>query len=1201
MTEKLLNYFSGDELAANVWLNKYAQEGDETPDDMHKRMAKEFARIENKYIEKEKQIQKNYQEGFYSYDKGEGLGFDPLTGISILSWYGEIRKDLDEETIYNLFKDFKYIIPQGSVMSQLGAKSIGSLSNCFVIGQPEDSYGGIFRKDEEMAQLMKRRGGVGIDISTLRPEGTPTSNAAKSSTGAVSFMHRFSNTTREVAQNGRRGAAVISIDIKHPDVMEFIKIKRDLSQVTGANISIKLNDEFMKAVESDEDYALRFPCDISFPIDEIDITKSEYNKLETWSNCRVKKIKAKEYWDEIIKSAHNVAEPGLMFWDTMVNYSPDGVYEQFKQVTTNPCFRGDMRILTPTGYKTFKELNNQETEFINKDGEIVQGTVWCNGTKSIYKLTTWNNNYIYCTEDHVFLTTDNKEVEAKSLIGKRLMPYFTINEEINEYVKLGFLQGDSNLIELRSNSYLGLKINIKEKDREIAELFEIQNNNLSIYIQGYNELLKQLKFNDNPLPERDLPKTFDTWSIKNKLMFFKGMYSANGSIITNQRIAYKTTCKTLSEQIKMFLHYVGINSYITTNKEKLTTFCNEEYFCEESYDINISDFESIKIFAEKIGFVHSYKKNSLINLILEKAPKIRSFTYDSTDLVYDFNLQDNTHWGIVENVIAHNCAEIGMQPYDACRLIAVNLYNFVENPFTEEAKFNFEKLYIINYEAMRLSDDLIDLEIEHIDRILTKLESDTESETIKWTEIDLWNKIKETAQASRRTGLGFTALGDTLAALGLKYDSEEALNTIEKIMGWKLKSELDCTTDLAIFRGTFDGWNNNLEFTDSKIREDLFENKGNNSFYSFINTNFVLESKRMQKYGRRNLSWSSVAPTGSVSILAACTSGIEPLFMGYYMRRKKVNPNDKDAKVDFTDQNGDTWQEFPVLHPKFKEWIKTTSDFKGQVEANIITKIEDFNNATLKSLFEQSPWYGSTANDINWIKRVQIQSIIQKYITHSISSTINLPNNVTEEEVSKIYLESWKQGLKGITVYRDGSRSGVLVSSENKNRNTFDYIDAVKRPKELEGEVHQITIKNVTYKVIIGLLNNKPYEIFLDSSINKINGKGIILKKSKGNYFFKGDNTTIDITSHMNEQEAAITRLISTSLRHGADIKFIVEQLNKCNGDLFSFTKGLARVLKKYIPNGAKSTVKCSECGSSNVIFEEGCNKCLDCGASTCS
>ena len=662
---------------------------------------------------------------------------------------------------------------------------------------------------------------------------------------------------------------MLSIDINHPDVMDFIKIKRDGTSVTGANISIKINNEFMKAVENDEDYILRFPCDINPILDSgIKLDIIQYNTLNKGALGYYKKIKAKEYWDEIIKSAHGYAEPGIIFEDNHHEYSPDGAYPQFKGVTTNPC------------------------------------------------------------------------------------------------------------------------------------------------------------------------------------------------------------------------------------------------------------------------------------------------------------------------------GEIFMQPYDACRLIALNLYSFVKNPFTKDAEFDSDKFYRITYEAMRLSDDLIDLELKHIDRIIEKISKDA-TETSR-TELELWLNIRITAEASRRTGLGFTALGDCLAALGYKYDSEEALLFIEQMMHIKMEAELDCTIDLAILRGTFEGWSKEKEFTN---QPDII---GMNDFYDFVLINFPTQAKKMMQYGRRNVSWSTVAPTGTVSLLTQTTSGIEPLFMPFYMRRKKVNPSDKNVKVDFIDELGDTWQEFPVLHPKFKDWIKIIN---GE---SYIINIEEASKEELQLLFENSPWYNSTANDIDWIKRVEIQSIIQKYITHSISSTINLPNNVSEEEVSKIYLESWKKGLKGITVYRDGSRSGVLVSTENKGRDEFDYIDAVKRPRVLEAEAYATKVGGVSHSVVIGLFHGKPYEIFIDSSENRLSGSGELIKKSKGSYFFKQGDITLDISSNMTDEQSAITRLVSTSLRHGADIKFIVEQINKCDGDLFSFTKGLARVLKKYIPDGAKSTVTCQDCGSENVIFEEGCNSCKDCGSSKC-
>ena len=1198
MNNELLKYFNGDELAANVWLSKYAQEGDKTPDDMHRRMAKEFARIEWNYREKES-----------------------TSNFTELSDYGnKLHKKLQKATpkdindhVYELFKNFKYIIPQGSIMSNLGNKAVTSLSNCFVIGQPTDSYGGICKKDEEMVQLMKRRGGVGIDLSTLRPAKTKVSNAAKTSTGVVSFMHRYSNSTREVAQDGRRGALMLSININHPDSLDFIKIKRDLSQVTGANISVKISEEFMRAVENDEDYVLRFPCNLSLPdADENDfeafLYAGDYDKLFKTQGRYFKKIKAKEYWNEIIKSAHGSAEPGIIFEDNHHNYSPDGVYSQFKGITTNPCFSYETKILTAHGYEKIGDLEGQDIDFVNKDGKIVSGTVFKSGEKATYTLNLSNKEIIVTTIDHKFMLTDGSEKQAQFITKEdRLMPFFIINDKTNEFVKYGFIQGDGCTGRLDSTAHLGMEVNIGEKDGDIANLFNVKNTGKN-YLGGFNEILKELGFNSSVLPNRTLPTTFNNWDSDNKLMFLKGLWSANGSIIKGHRIAFKSTCKELILELSKVLQEFGIDSYFTTNKAKEVEFSNGIYLCKESYDLNISKYNAVLKFAENIGFVHNYKQDSLKELILAKAPKILSAKVTEVKSVYDFSLNDDTHWGVIQGVIAHNCGEIFMQENDACRLIATNYFSFVVNPFTKEAKFDFEKFYKVNYEAMRLSDDLIDLEIEHIDRILRKIAEDPEPFEDRRTEFELWTKIKETATASRRTGLGFTALGDTLAALGLKYDSDEGIKIIEQISKTKMESELDCTIDLAILRGTFTGWNKNLEQPFNEINDEtLFGNE----FYKSIFYNFHEQWKRMQKYGRRNVSWSTVAPTGTVSLMSQTTSGIEPLFSPYYFRRKKINPNDEGVRVDFTDQNGDKWQEFPVLHPKFKDWIVSLYDTDNplwwecygldmdKLYQNIPTVPET--KELLQKFFENSPYYKSTANDIDWVKRVEIQGIIQKYITHSISSTINLPNSVTEAEVGEIYIESWKKGLKGITVYRDGSRSGVLITESTKDKtDTFEYKDAPKRPKDLEADVHNINVKGVHYNVIVGLLNGKPYEIFIDDSDNKMSGKGIVFKKSKGNYYFKKDDITTDITSNMSDEQVAISRLVSISLRHGADIKFISEQLLKCKGDLFSFTKSLVRVLKKYIPDGSKSTITCNDCGSNNVIFEEGCSKCLDCGSSRC-
>lgn len=870
MNKELLEYFNGDELAASVWLSKYAKEGEITPADMHKRMTKEFARIEEGYIK--------HEQNFLDKEK--------------LSYYGRNREDLTEESIFNLFDKFKTIIPQGSVMANLGSKEITSLSNCFVIGTPEDSYGGILRKDEELVQLMKRRGGVGGDLSTLRPATTPVTNSAKTSTGAVSFAHRFSNSTREVAQGGRRGALMLSMDIKHPDSLEFIKSKRDRTSITGANISVKLGDDFMKAVEAGDDYILRFPTDFTptgkewdeiLEYDQLQVFRSVSNKIYA------KKIKAKEYWDEIITSAKDFAEPGLMFWDRMVNYSPDGVYPEFRPITTNPC------------------------------------------------------------------------------------------------------------------------------------------------------------------------------------------------------------------------------------------------------------------------------------------------------------------------------SEIAMQPYDACRLIAINTFGFVNHPFTPNAWFDYETFYEIVYEAMRLSDDLVDLEIEAIGKILDKIDSDPESEDVKRVEKELWIKIRDTAEASRRTGLGVTGIGDTLAALNIKYDSLKGQNTKDAIMSQKMLAELDCTIDLSILRGSFPGYDNDLEFKikDSEFKINDSEVEGNNDWYNFLLIDYPTQAHRMIQYGRRNLSFSTIAPTGSVSLMAQVTSGLEPLFQPYYIRRKKINsPEDR---VDFIDELGDKWTEYGILHPKFKDWARINFFLSSE-------DLEKFSKEDLEDLFKQSPWYGSTANDIDWIKRVESQAILQKYVTHSISSTINLPSTVTHEEVSDIYLESWKRGLKGVTVYVDGSRSGVLVTENTQSKDT-----PLTRPKEIPCKVLRFKNERKNWIAFIGLIDNKPYEIF--TGINDLDEfpvpthveEGTIIKITqegeKSRYDFQYidkygyTNTLGGLNRVFSKEYWNYARFTSTLLRKNIPLLDVIDVINKLefsNKSLNSWQAGMIRSLSSFVEDGTKAKDVCEECGDENVIYENGCKTCKACGHSAC-
>lgn len=832
-----IRYFGGDALAATTWINKYAMRDtlgnylELTPEDMHHRMAHEFARIELKYA------------------NSEGKN---NTQCNALSKYGQERQFLSEEKIFRLFRNFAYIIPQGSVMSSLGNKYvIASLSNCIVLPELYDSYGGVFYADQQLAQLFKRRCGVGLDISSIRPQGMEVSNAAGTTTGAVSFMERFSNTTREVAQNGRRGALMITMDIAHPDIEQFIKVKQDLKKVTGANISIRLSDAFMNAVDTDSAFVQQWPIDAEKPL----LTKT---------------IKARELWNTIISCAHQTAEPGLIFWDRQHKYSTSSIYPGFKNVSTNPC------------------------------------------------------------------------------------------------------------------------------------------------------------------------------------------------------------------------------------------------------------------------------------------------------------------------------SEIAMQGGDSCRLIALNLFNFIEKPFTADASFNFEMFYEITYEAQRLMDDLVDLELEAIDRIMAKIDSDKEPEFIKDVEKRTWQLLYDAGKKGRRTGLGFTALGDALAALNLKFDSDEALEQIELIMKSKCTAEFDSSIDMAIERGAFE------------VFDSQYENKS--EFVLMLKNEMPGIYNRMMQFGRRNISISTVAPTGTLSLLAQSSSGIEPVFMLSYHRRRKVNVHDKNVRVDFVDAMGDSWQEFEVYHPKLKYWMEVSGSKQ----------------------IENAPYWGATAPEIDWHKRVALQAVVQKYTTHSISSTINLPAIVSIETVGNIYLEAWKSGLKGITVYREGSRSGVLVkkeATESKISKTDMFeTQAPERPQTLDAEVIRFMNGEEKWIAYVGLLNCKPYEVFTGKAEDAFSiptwvAHGWIIRNinggSKSRYDFQyedkeGYRVTIEgLSRSFNKEFWNYAKLISGVLRHGMplpQVVHLIENLNLYNDHINTWKTGVERALKKFIPDGTKAIDHaCKDCGDPDgLLYEEGCLKCKSCGANKC-
>lgn len=824
-----LAYFDGDELAASTWIGKYAMKNSRgdllelQPDDMHRRMAKEFARIEQQY---------------------------PKPAEENLSEYGRRREPLTEKKIFGLLEKFRYIIPQGSVMSALGnPHMLASLSNCVVLPEIYDSYGGIFYTDQQMAQLYKRRCGVGIDISSLRPAGQFVSNAAGTTSGAVSFMARFSNTTREVAQYGRRGALMITMDVAHPDIGDFVAIKQDLTKVTGANISIRVTDEFMHAVNDDHSFTLRWPLDAPAP-------------------AVTKKINARGLWSRIIACAHNTGEPGIIFWDRQHVYSTSSVYPGFRNVSTNPC------------------------------------------------------------------------------------------------------------------------------------------------------------------------------------------------------------------------------------------------------------------------------------------------------------------------------SEIAMQGGDSCRLMALNLYSFVDEPFTAKAFFNYEKFADVTYEAQRLMDDLVDLELEVIERILQKVESDPEPAHIKETELRTWKLLYEAGKKGRRTGLGFTALADALAALGLRFDSPEALQETEKIMRAKCRAEFESSVDLAIERGAFE------EF------DPQYDNRS--EFIHMLQKEFPPLHARMQKFGRRNISISTVAPTGSISILAQTSSGIEPVFMLSYKRRKKINPGDPAARVDFVDDTGDSWQEYTVYHHKLSEWMRVSGkDNPGS-----------------------SPYAGATANAIDWKKRVELQGVVQKYTTHSISSTINLPANASVEQISDIYFYAWKSGLKGITVYREGARSGVLVADEHSDRKTtqITYRSAPVRPPVLEASVMRFMNRDERWIAFVGLLDKRPYEIFTGRAEETFNFPEWVQSGWISRHEMPGGTSRYDfeyldgngakvvvegLSRSFNEEYWNYAKLISGVLRHGMpllNVIDLVENLHLYNDNINNWKSGVERALKQFIPRGTPLKDKvCPACGDRDgLIYEEGCLKCKSCGFAQC-
>lgn len=1090
----LLNYFNGDELAASTWKNKYAMEGETTPDDMHRRLAKEFGRIEREYANNTPMSQK-----------------DRL----VLSPYGNERKELKEEDIYELFKNFKYIIPGGSVMSGLGTGKLVSLSNCFVIGSPVDSYSSIMNTRSQQVQLMKRRGGVGYDLSNLRPRGAAVNNAAKSSTGAASFMDVCSDITNEVAQNGRRGALMLSISINHPDIEEFITKKQDLTKVTGANISVKVTDEFMRAVINDEDYLLRWPVHANY--DPSQSEEMEYDKLLCFGEALpaekrvcLKKIKARKLWNTLMHCAYNTAEPGIMFENAMHDYAPDGVYEEFKMIGTNPCFHPDTLIETVEGRKRIADITEPTYVYsMNEEGRIciVPSTAAfkTRDNAKTLKIVLRNGSSIMVTPNHKMFVQGVGFIEAQNLkIGDRIAHI---------------------LRSRRGRRYVGVKLTTEGNRDYVMEHRLVYE---GVYGQQIDKDIHHL--DANPF---------------------------NNVINNLQSIDHSKHARLTALEQNPQNHQVRGEDGRFVPSEKTPAWKNTE---------PLPDYLATKCRNQWDNCIVSIEEGEQVD-------------------VYDIQVP-GTHCLIANNMVAHNCGEIPMGPFDSCRLIHINLTSYIKDPFTEKSYIDKDLLYKHSYEAMRLADDLVDLELEAIDRIINIVNDES-----NFVEFNLWSRIRETTRRGRRAGLGFTGLADAIAMLGLKYDSDEGIQKIEDLMRIIFKGQLDSQIDMAIERGAFPAWDSHKEYT-------VIPHRGKNKWYEFLSDNFHTEAIKMKCLGRRNISWSTVAPTGTVSIMAQCSSGIEPVFLPFYRRKRKcMSPNDK---VDYTDVKGEKYTLFTVVHPNLAKWL-CYSTFKGNFnDPEYLEKLQDMEY--LKEAFKKSPYYGSTALEIDWKQRIKLQGIVQKYITHSISSTINLPKEITEEEIADIYIEAWRTGNKGQTIYRDGCREGVLNKIEKSD--TGNNRQAPKRPKELEADYHQVKVKGEQFVVLIGLLEGKPYEIFAFRPLRPIDippHKGKIIKKSKMHYSF--DSKFIQLSdlqlANTNIEEKAATLYASMLLRHGVSIEYIIKTAKKVNENITSFSSAMCRILAKYIkPSEVKGEV-CPECGG-NLVRDNGCLHCIDCGYSRC-
>lgn len=1173
--KEALEYFNYDELAATVWKNKYAAEGEVSPKDTIDRVVREFYKKDNELCQK------------YEYNK--------KVDKTKLSYYGSRRPKVSSEYLHELMDNFKFLVPQGSILSTLGTDKPSSLSNCFFNGIMDDDMESIYDITKSMAQIGKRRGGTATDVSHLRPRGAKVNNSAEESSGPISFMELVDTTGKIIGQAGRKLASMVSIDIRHPDVIEFATVKKDLTKITNANLSIKISKDFLNAVETDSDYYLRFP--IYEDITGIEDKDLPYNELTLVENSTgsyyVKRVRAKELWNLIITTAHQTAEPGLLFWDNVMDYSPDTVYPQYRAEGTNPSLAKGTKVITKGGVFPIEELEGKRIEVYNSQGEEVYATCKLSGVeKNVYTIYFDDGTTEKATSEHKWKLIDGTIIETKDLKKGMKIPNNNRKflekpknyQQVRKGILLGLLYGDVEISENSIKFYIrtdghshihylmlrdvltsvismkdwGLSQDAGEQDRMYVE---VSDRKLFDFYDQYTDLQ-----NMDGLAKTLFSEVDDSFTIG----FIQGL-SACAGVPSKDKILFTLQDKTQSKDLVDLFGCYGVKSVLSSSTVEINDLnALRDYYY--NFKIPFNSFEQFHPQLYPLDEIEwrDYKQYVEVETI--------EYGFNRPEPVWDITVDNDDHTFSLSRMVTGNCSEISLSKLDSCRLMAMNLYSFVDKPFTADATFSFTKFYEVTYESMRQMDNLVDLELDAIEKIMAKIEDNGG----KTAEYNLWKTIYEVGSKSRRTGLGFTALTDTLTALGYRFGSEDAIHFIETMMMVKMQAELDCTIDLAIIRGTFDNWNPKQEY--------LENGDGANPFYENLKKNFPEQVKRMNRYGRRNVSWSTISPTGSVSIMTQTSSGCEPVFKCFYTRRVKL---DKDATDGYTfvDPNtGDKFKEFLVIHPKLRACLNLAG-ISDEV-------IDNANEEELKALTDKySIYLQQEADKISYEDRLNTLQLLQQYTTHSISTTVNLPENISVETVQNLYSEAAKRGIKGITVYREGSRAGVLVSSSTKSANENGV---VRRPKSIAAHCYKTKVRGKTYNIFIGLLENKPYEIFVVNNETPLeNSTGEIIRIKKRNYEYVSGEIRCNLFENIDETEGTVTRLLSTMLRHNIELKFIVEQLNKIDSSVVSFNKSLARILSKYTTD-VRTLEVCPECGQ-NLKYEAGCSICESCGYSKCN